>query len=89
MYPYRRSDPPGFGALRHWVDRPEADYHNLMWVATSQRLTKETFQRYRKQGGLVIPFNNTEDRIDLILRDPLPMIAGDGFGYGGLTIRCP
>jgi N-acyl-D-aspartate/D-glutamate deacylase len=29
----------------------------------------------------VILFNNTEDIIDLILRDPLPMIATDGFGY--------
>jgi hypothetical protein len=53
----------------------EGVYHNLMWVATGERLTKETFQRYRKQGGLVIVFNNTEDMIDLILRDPLPMIA--------------
>jgi N-acyl-D-aspartate/D-glutamate deacylase len=64
-----------------WVDRPEADYHNLMWVATGERLTKESFQRYRKQDGLVILFNNTEDMIGLILRDPLPMIATDGFGY--------
>jgi N-acyl-D-aspartate/D-glutamate deacylase len=29
----------------------------------------------------VILFNNTEDMIDLVLRDPLPMIATDGFGY--------
>jgi N-acyl-D-aspartate/D-glutamate deacylase len=43
----------------------------------------DNFQRYRKQGGLVILFNNTEDMIDLILRDPLPMIATDGFGYEG------
>jgi N-acyl-D-aspartate/D-glutamate deacylase len=84
MYPYiagqTRLDSARFDS---WVDRPEADYHNLMWVATGERLTKETFQRYRKQGGLVILFNNTEDMIDLILRDPLPMIATDGFGYEG------
>ena len=29
----------------------------------------------------MILFNNTEDMIDLILRNPLPMIATDGFGY--------
>jgi N-acyl-D-aspartate/D-glutamate deacylase len=82
MYPYiagqTRLDSARFD---NWVDRPEADYHNLMWVATGERLTKESFQRYRKQGGLAIIFNNTEDMIDLILRDPLPMIATDGFGY--------
>jgi N-acyl-D-aspartate/D-glutamate deacylase len=82
MYPYvagqTRLDSARFDS---WVDRPEADYHNLMWVATGERLTKESFERYRKQGGLVILFNNTEDMIDLILRDPLPMIATDGFGY--------
>jgi N-acyl-D-aspartate/D-glutamate deacylase len=82
MYPYTagqtRLDSARFDS---WVDRPEADYHDLMWVATGERLTKESFQRYRKQGGLVILFNNTEDMIDLILRDPLPMIATDGFGY--------
>jgi N-acyl-D-aspartate/D-glutamate deacylase len=82
MYPYTagqtRLDSSRFDG---WVDRPEADYHNLMWVATGERLTKESFQRYRKQGGLVILFNNTEDMIDRVLRDPLPMIATDGFGY--------
>jgi N-acyl-D-aspartate/D-glutamate deacylase len=82
MYPYiagqTRLDSARFD---NWTDRPESDYHNLMWVSTGERLTKETFQRYRKQGGLVILFNNTEDMIDLILRDPLPMIATDGFGY--------
>jgi N-acyl-D-aspartate/D-glutamate deacylase len=82
MYPYiagqTRLDSARFD---NWVDRPEGDYHNLMWVATGERLTKETFQRYRKQGGLVILFNNTEEMIDLILRNPLPMIATDGFGY--------
>jgi N-acyl-D-aspartate/D-glutamate deacylase len=82
MYPYiagqTRLDSARFDS---WVDRPERDYHDLMWVATGERLTKESFQRYRKQGGLVILFNNKEEMIDLILRDPLPMIATDGFGY--------
>jgi N-acyl-D-aspartate/D-glutamate deacylase len=82
MYPYTagqtRLDSSRFDG---WEDRPEADYHNLMWVATGERLTKESFQRYRKQGGLVILFNNTEEMIDRVLRDPLPMIATDGFGY--------
>jgi dihydroorotase len=63
------------------MDRPEADYHNIQWVATGERLTKESFLRYRKQGGIAIIFSNTEEMIDLIARNPLPMIASDGFGF--------
>ena len=44
-------------------------------------MTKASFDRYRKTGGNAILFNNTEDMIDLILRNPLPMIASDGFGF--------
>ena len=82
MYPYvagqTRLDSARFDS---WVNRPEADYHNLQWVATGERLTKESFDRYRKQGGLVIQFSNTEAMLEAILRDPLAMIASDGFGF--------
>ena len=61
-----------------WVDRPAADYHNLQWLATGERLTKESFLRYRKQGGNVITFTNTEDMIEYGVHNPLPMIASDG-----------
>jgi N-acyl-D-aspartate/D-glutamate deacylase len=82
MYPYIAGQTRLESArFDNWVNRPEADYRNLMWVATGERLTKASFDRYRKTGGNAILFNNTEDMIDLILRDPLPMIASDGFGY--------
>jgi N-acyl-D-aspartate/D-glutamate deacylase len=82
MYPYvagsTRLDSARFDS---WENRTEAGYHNLQWVATGERLTGETFRKYRKQGGLVIQFSNTEAMLELILRDPLAMIASDGFGY--------
>jgi N-acyl-D-aspartate/D-glutamate deacylase len=82
MYPYIAGETRIESArFDSWVDRPEADYRNLMWVATGERMTKESFERYRKTGGNAILFNNTEDMIDLILRNPLPMIASDGFGF--------
>jgi N-acyl-D-aspartate/D-glutamate deacylase len=37
--------------------------------------------KYRKQGGNVITFSNTEDMIEYCVHDPLPMIASDGFGF--------
>ncbi len=82
MYPYIAGETRIESArFDSWVDRPEPDYRNIMWVATGERLTKESFQRYRKAGGNAILFNNTEDMIELILRNPLPMIASDGFGF--------
>jgi dihydroorotase len=62
-----------------WADKPEADYHKLQWVATGERLTKETFLQYRKQGGYVLIHANTEDRVRIAIAHPLTMIASDGF----------
>jgi dihydroorotase len=82
MYPYiagcTRIESSSFD---DWMDRPESAYHNLQWLATGERLTRETFLKYRKQGGNVITFTNTEDMIEYCARDPLPMIASDGFGF--------
>ena len=64
-----------------WMDRPDSAYHNLQWLATGERLTRETFLKYRKQGGNVITFTNTEDMVEYCAHDPLPMIASDGFGF--------
>jgi N-acyl-D-aspartate/D-glutamate deacylase len=82
MYPYiagcTRIESSSFD---DWMDRPESAYHNLQWLATGERLTRATFLKYRKQGGNVITFTNTEDMIEYSARDPLPMIASDGFGF--------
>lgn len=82
MYPYiagcTRIQSANFDS---WANRPDADYHNLQWVATGERLTKESFLRYRKQGGNVITFTNTEDMVEYVVHHPLPMIASDGFGF--------
>jgi dihydroorotase len=48
-------------------------------VATGERLTKETFLEYRKQGGLVIIHANTEENVRTAMTHPLTMVASDGF----------
>jgi N-acyl-D-aspartate/D-glutamate deacylase len=62
-----------------WADKPESEYRKLHWVATGERLTKETFHKYRKQGGLVIIHANTEENVRTAMTHPLTMIASDGF----------
>jgi dihydroorotase len=42
------------------------------------------FERYRKQGGTVVMFSNTEEMIRLILAQPRVMIASDGILEAGV-----
>jgi dihydroorotase len=54
------------------------DYKDILWLATGERLTAESFERYRKQGGLVVIFSIPESAIDQAYRDPDVMVASDG-----------
>ena len=67
-----------------WDDRPPEDYARLLWPVTGERLTRESFLRYRKQGGMVAQFGNTEDKIRIALAHPLVMIASDGIIESGV-----
>jgi len=57
------------------------DHKDLLWPETGERLTPETFARYRKQGGGVIIFSNTDEMVRAAVRSPLTMIASDGIAY--------
>jgi N-acyl-D-aspartate/D-glutamate deacylase len=61
-----------------WQDKLGASYSDLLWVATGERLTSESFERYRKKGGPVVIFMNTEETVKAAIADPLVMIASDG-----------
>lgn len=67
-----------------WQKNLGITYSDLMWVATGERLTEESFNRYRKQGGPVIIFTNTEEMVRLAMADPIVMIASDGILINGL-----
>jgi hypothetical protein len=80
MYPYTAGATRIESALfDSWTDKLPADYQRLQWGATGERLTRETFLKYRKQGGIVITHSNTEERIRLAALSPLTMVASDGF----------
>jgi N-acyl-D-aspartate/D-glutamate deacylase len=61
-----------------WQENRGITYSDLMWLPTGERLTEESFERYRKQGGLVVMFIVTEDMIRSALANPHMMIASDG-----------
>ena len=66
-----------------WREVFEIDYGDLQWAATGERLTKESFERYRKVGGFVAVFSMTEEIIEAALKHPLTMIASDGILQNG------
>jgi len=61
-----------------WKEVFDIDYKDLQWAATGERLTKETFEQYRKTGGMVAVFSMTEEIVTAAIKDPLTMIASDG-----------
>jgi N-acyl-D-aspartate/D-glutamate deacylase len=62
-----------------WENQPDSYFQNMQWVATGERLNRESFARYRKTGGTVIMHGNTEERVLTAVSSPLTMIASDGF----------
>jgi dihydroorotase len=58
-------------------------FGEVEWVATGERLNEESFERYRKQGGMVIMHMIPDAVVDLAVAHPSTMIASDGVITGG------
>lgn len=58
-------------------------YGDLQWAATGERLTAESFGRYRKQGGMVAVHGIPEEMVRLAMVNPMVMIASDGILQDG------
>ena len=59
-------------------ERMGIDYQDLLWPAASERLTSESFERYRRIGGFVVGFVTPPEAIKATLIHPGVMIASDG-----------
>ncbi|HMF96518.1 MAG TPA: amidohydrolase family protein [Vicinamibacterales bacterium] len=83
-YPYTASMTEiASAAYTGWEQREPEYFARLLWPATGERLTRESFERYRKQGGFVIQFGNTEEMVRAAIAHPLVMIASDGIIENG------
>ena len=81
-YPYTASASMIESALFDgWVDRPEDSYATLQWVETGERLTRETFDRYRQQGGWVIMHGRSEAVNEWVVGQPDVIVASDGIPF--------
>ena len=68
-----------------WQEELSISYGDLQWVATGERLTKETFEKYRKAGGTVIIHMMKPEWIKTGIAAPGVMIASDGMTYAKLA----
>lgn len=78
-YPYNRGSTRIESALYdNWEQMTDAEIAEITWVNTGESLTRESFARYRKQGGSVIQRPGRIDNVQTAINSPLTMIASDG-----------
>jgi N-acyl-D-aspartate/D-glutamate deacylase len=70
-----------------WQERQGITFKDLQWVKTGERLTAETFAKYRKEGGSVVIFNIPEEDVRLAVGNPMVMIASDGSRFNGPKVH--
>jgi len=70
-----------------WQERMGITYKDLQWAKTGERLTAETFEKFRKEGGLVIIFSIPEVAVRTALADPIVMVASDGVPITGPKVH--
>jgi N-acyl-D-aspartate/D-glutamate deacylase len=70
-----------------WQQSMAITYKDLQWAATGERLTAETFEKYRKQGGAVVIYSIPEDVAREAVANPNIMIASDGMQLTGAKVH--
>jgi N-acyl-D-aspartate/D-glutamate deacylase len=70
-----------------WQERQGITYKDVQWTKTGERLTAETFAKYRKEGGVVVVFSIPEEAARTAVSDPLVMIASDGMPITGEKVH--
>jgi dihydroorotase len=83
LYPYTAGSTSLESTLfdEGWQEVWDMDYGDIQWEATGERLTRETFEKYRKEGGTVIIHMMKEEWIERALKAPFTMIGSDGMPY--------
>ncbi len=83
VYPYTAGSTRLESAMFNpgWQSNLPLQYGDLAWPLTGERLTKESFERYRKQGGWVVIHMMTEANVEKAIQHPGVMIASDGVPY--------
>jgi dihydroorotase len=83
VYPYTAASTSIRAAIFDdgWRERLGADYGDIEWVATGERLTAQNWAEFRKRGGTIIAHVIPEASVDYAVAHPLVMIASDGVPF--------
>ena len=87
VYPYTAASTALQSALFDdgWQEELAISYGDLQWEATGERLTAETFEKYRKEGGTVIIHMMKPEWIDAGVSHPVTSIGSDGMPYAPMA----
>jgi dihydroorotase len=70
-----------------WQESMGITYKDIQWAETGERLTAETFEKYRKQGGIVVIHSIPEEAARTAMANPIVMVASDGMMITGAKVH--
>ena len=70
-----------------WQERMGITYKDIQWAKTGERLTAETFEKYRAEGGAVVIYAIPESAARAAVGNPIVMIASDGMPITGARVH--
>lgn len=84
LYPYEAASTDIRAAIFDpgWQQRLGISERDIMWFATGERLSPESFAAYRRGGGPIVAFVIPPEALDAALRDSTVLIASDGVPLG-------
>ena len=81
-YPYTASSTGLQSALYdNALTTPNYNFDRIVWAATGEHLTRETFIKYRAQGGTIVNLGGPDSLLYPIFRDSIVMVASDAVPY--------
>jgi N-acyl-D-aspartate/D-glutamate deacylase len=70
-----------------WQEKYGITFKDLQWAETGERLTAETFAKYRKQGGVVVIHEIPAEAARAAVSSPIVMIGSDGMPITGPKVH--
>jgi N-acyl-D-aspartate/D-glutamate deacylase len=70
-----------------WQERMGITFKDVQWAKTGERLTPETFEKFRKEGGAVVIYSIPEAAAREAVRNPAIMVGSDGMPTTGPKVH--
>ena len=70
-----------------WQERMGITFKDIQWAKTGERLTAETFEKYRAEGGAVVIYAIPESAALAAVGNPIVMIGSDGMPITGAKVH--